>query len=128
MASSEPLSPTEFGNTQRHLDMSGVVDEDCEDNFYATLVKQALMKRPASARPAPKKMARVEETHTSRPPMPSDTGGTTFYKYGKILVCVPKRGYRVFRHRTDRVDKMVRWRDDKEAAWAQALDLIDGKV
>ena len=40
---------------------------------------------------------------------------------------VLKRGYRVFKHKTDIVDKLVRWDKfaNRHTAWNAALDIID---
>ena len=50
---------------------------------------------------------------------------TMLYGGGKIQCSYGKDGFRVFRNEKDVVDKVVRWLDDKGAAWSRALDLID---
>lgn len=63
-----------------------------------------------------------------RPPVPAPRMGTTiFYNDGKINISKLKRGYRVFRLKTDRVDKLVRWDNFpcRRDAWNAALDIID---
>ena len=105
-------------------------DDVHNDVFYTDLVRSSLLKRPAAAQALPKQATRKKElqVHTCRPSVPDDSSGTTWYREGKVLVSVAKQAYRVFRLRSDRVDKLVRWHDDKEAAWQRALDLIDGKA
>ena len=85
-------------------------------------------KRPSASAPSMKRPAAASKV--GRPPMPKLTMGTTVvYKNGKINVSLPKLGFRVFRNRADRVDKLVKWSwcDSKADAWERALDMIDGK-
>ena len=129
---SSPL--VDFGETQRVLALpdNPPVQADTDDvedvDFYSNLISSAIKQRPAarSSGPPPKKKP-TPIVHDSRPSMPADNAGTTFYGEGKVLVSVAKSSYRVFRHRTDRVDKLVRWHGDQPGAWERALDFIDGK-
>ena len=63
-----------------------------------------------------------------RPPVPAPMMGTTiFYEKGKVNVSLSKKGYRVFRRSSDRVDKLVHWSafSRRRDAWHAALDIID---
>ena len=84
-----------------------------------------------------KKLGKQEEQGTKpkkgkqdkRPPVPAPKMGTTVhYGKGKVNVSVLKRGYRVFRLASDRVDKLVRWDhfSTRRDAWHAALDIIVG--
>ena len=112
------------------MDFDGVSDADDDGaddgDFWAGLVQDAVKKRPAANQLPPKKPKPTPVVHDTRPSMPDDSAGTTFYGQGKVLVSASKSAYRVFKRRTDRVDKLVRWRGDKAGAWEAALDLIDG--
>ena len=79
--------------------------------------------KPAAATQSMKKFA------GKRPaPPPSKMGTTVFYRNGKKNVSLLKKGYRVFKDKGDRVDKLVHWSKypSRKAAWAAALDVIDG--
>ena len=79
--------------------------------------------KPAAATQPTKK-------HTGKRPAPppSKMGTTVLYRNGKVNVSLLKRGYRVFKDKGDKVDKLVQWSKfpSLKAAWAGALDIIDG--
>ena len=79
-----------------------------------TPTKKGLPKAKAS----PKSAAKLP-----RPPKKGE--GTMFWKEGKIHRSDRDGCWRVFVHRSNRVDKKVYWKGDEASAWKRALDMIE---
>ena len=117
--------------------------QDKKNGKAATEAKETSAKKTAKTKPkkttqvktAPK--VKIEKASAATQPMkkfkgdrpsppPSRMGTTVLYRGGKVNVSLLKGGYRVFKDKGDRVDKLVRWANlsSRKAAWAAALDII----
>ena len=86
--------------------------------------KKAVVATPPSATRRPAAAVQKVALKSAMPSPPPKKMGTTYYhKGGKIQISLGKKGYRVFTHTTDIVDKLVKWDryPSQLAAWKAAL-------